>query len=202
MLIPVGFLQPILLLLSGCVAWRSLCFHPPEGAQSFGAGGLPLPGHHAGSTPSNRLLSSKAHDGSALVLHQDHWYISTLHNTPVRLSTCPPVQPFTCPAVHLSSWASIKTKPISSHSPGSKGAFCELRQGDRRMLDFYTKLGYFNSVSVTEDIVVMGTSLQQWSVSRGSSGHSVCVLWSHRSSPSWWELKECFRNGCIILNCC
>lgn len=120
----------------------------------------------------------------------------------VHLCSCPPVQPSTCPAVHLSSWASIKTKPISSHSPGSKGAFCELRQGDRRMLDFYTKLGYFNSVSVTEDIVVMGTSLQQWSVSRGSSGHSACVLWSHCSSPSWWELKECFRNGCIILNCC
>ncbi|XP_056891639.1 protein O-GlcNAcase isoform X2 [Takifugu flavidus] len=49
----------------------------------------------------------------------------------------------------------------SIRTTGSKGAFCELRQSDQRMLDFYTKLGYFNSVSVTEDIVVMGTSLQK-----------------------------------------
>lgn len=59
----------------------SFCFPPTEGAKSFGVGGIPLPGHHAGSTPSNGLLSSKAHDVSALVLHQDHWYIYTLQKT-------------------------------------------------------------------------------------------------------------------------
>ncbi|XP_073328701.1 protein O-GlcNAcase [Pagrus major] len=47
-------------------------------------------------------------------------------------------------------------------SSGSRGAFCELRQSDRRMLDFYTKLGYFKPIKMAglpQDIVAMGTSL-------------------------------------------
>lgn len=36
-----------------------------------------------------------------------------------------------------------------------------MRQSDQRMLDFYTKLGCFDSVSMVEDIVVMATSLQK-----------------------------------------
>uniref|UniRef100_A0A3Q3WMD2 GH84 domain-containing protein n=1 Tax=Mola mola TaxID=94237 RepID=A0A3Q3WMD2_MOLML len=50
----------------------------------------------------------------------------------------------------------------SIKSSGSKGAFCELRQSDRRMLDFYTKLGCFKPVKVAglpQDILVLGTSL-------------------------------------------
>ncbi|KAM9769956.1 LOW QUALITY PROTEIN: protein O-GlcNAcase [Menidia menidia] len=47
-------------------------------------------------------------------------------------------------------------------SSGSRGAFCELRQSDRRMLDFYSKLGSFRPVQVEglpEGVVVMATSL-------------------------------------------
>lgn len=46
--------------------------------------------------------------------------------------------------------------------PGSRGVFCELRQSDRRMLDFYTKLGSFKPIKMAglpKDIVAMGTSL-------------------------------------------
>ncbi|XP_045061206.1 protein O-GlcNAcase isoform X1 [Coregonus clupeaformis] len=45
---------------------------------------------------------------------------------------------------------------------GSRGVFCELRQGDRRMFDFYSKLGSFTTLKMAglpRDIIVMGTSL-------------------------------------------
>uniref|UniRef100_A0A3P8QI33 protein O-GlcNAcase n=1 Tax=Astatotilapia calliptera TaxID=8154 RepID=A0A3P8QI33_ASTCA len=45
---------------------------------------------------------------------------------------------------------------------GSRGAFCELRQSNRRMLDFYSKLGSFKLVQMDglpQDILVMATSL-------------------------------------------
>uniref|UniRef100_A0A671TND8 protein O-GlcNAcase n=1 Tax=Sparus aurata TaxID=8175 RepID=A0A671TND8_SPAAU len=50
----------------------------------------------------------------------------------------------------------------SIRSSGSRGAFCELRKSDRRMLDFYTKLGYFKPITMAglpQDIIAMGTSL-------------------------------------------
>ncbi|XP_049900182.1 protein O-GlcNAcase isoform X2 [Epinephelus moara] len=50
----------------------------------------------------------------------------------------------------------------SIRSSGSRGAFCELRQSDRRMLDFYTKLGSVKPIQITglpEGILAMGTSL-------------------------------------------
>ncbi|XP_017272550.1 protein O-GlcNAcase isoform X2 [Kryptolebias marmoratus] len=50
----------------------------------------------------------------------------------------------------------------SVRSSGSRGAFCELRQGDRRMLDFYSKLGSFKPFQtdgLPQDVVVMATSL-------------------------------------------
>ncbi|XP_029022376.1 protein O-GlcNAcase isoform X2 [Betta splendens] len=50
----------------------------------------------------------------------------------------------------------------SIKSSGSTGAFCELRRGDRRMLDFYSKLGSFRPRDVADlpqDILSMGTSL-------------------------------------------
>ncbi|XP_051240849.1 protein O-GlcNAcase [Dicentrarchus labrax] len=50
----------------------------------------------------------------------------------------------------------------SIRSSGSRGVFCELRQSDRRMLDFYTKLGSFKPIKMAglpRDIVAMGTSL-------------------------------------------
>jgi hypothetical protein len=40
--------------------------------------------------------------------------------------------------------------------------FCELRQGDRRMFDFYSKLGSFTTLKIAglpQDVVAMGTSL-------------------------------------------
>ncbi|XP_036803897.1 protein O-GlcNAcase isoform X3 [Oncorhynchus mykiss] len=45
---------------------------------------------------------------------------------------------------------------------GSRGVFCELRQGDRRMFDFYSKLGSFTTLKMAgwpQDVVAMGTSL-------------------------------------------
>ncbi|XP_037328445.2 protein O-GlcNAcase [Pungitius pungitius] len=45
---------------------------------------------------------------------------------------------------------------------GSRGVFCELRQEDQRMCDFYTKLGSFKPTQIAglpQDIVAMGTSL-------------------------------------------
>ncbi|XP_040891681.1 protein O-GlcNAcase isoform X2 [Toxotes jaculatrix] len=50
----------------------------------------------------------------------------------------------------------------SIRSSGSRGVFCELRQGDRRMLDFYTKLGSFKPIEMAglpQDILAMATSL-------------------------------------------
>ncbi|KAM9362483.1 protein O-GlcNAcase [Symphorus nematophorus] len=50
----------------------------------------------------------------------------------------------------------------SIRSGGSRGAYCELRQSDRRMLDFYNKLGSFRPIKMAglpQDIVAMGTSL-------------------------------------------
>ncbi|XP_014894150.1 protein O-GlcNAcase [Poecilia latipinna] len=52
----------------------------------------------------------------------------------------------------------------SIRSSGSRGVFCELRQSDRRMLDFYSKLGSFEHVpvdgSLAQDAVVMATKFQ------------------------------------------
>uniref|UniRef100_A0A674CRK9 protein O-GlcNAcase n=1 Tax=Salmo trutta TaxID=8032 RepID=A0A674CRK9_SALTR len=45
---------------------------------------------------------------------------------------------------------------------GSRGVFCELRQGDRRMFDFYSKLGSFTTLKMAgqpQDVIAMGTSL-------------------------------------------
>ncbi|CAN9509923.1 unnamed protein product [Ophioblennius macclurei] len=43
---------------------------------------------------------------------------------------------------------------------GSRGAFCDLRPSDRRMIDFYTKLGSFKEVQVDAGaVVVMAASL-------------------------------------------
>ncbi|XP_041838960.1 protein O-GlcNAcase [Melanotaenia boesemani] len=48
-------------------------------------------------------------------------------------------------------------------SSGSRGVFCELRQSDRRMLDFFSKLGSFKPIRVEglpEGVLVMATSLR------------------------------------------
>ncbi|XP_071245798.1 protein O-GlcNAcase isoform X3 [Salvelinus alpinus] len=45
---------------------------------------------------------------------------------------------------------------------GSRGVFCELRKGDRRMFDFYSKLGSFTTLKMAglpQDVIAMGTSL-------------------------------------------
>uniref|UniRef100_UPI0037E95183 protein O-GlcNAcase n=1 Tax=Semicossyphus pulcher TaxID=241346 RepID=UPI0037E95183 len=50
----------------------------------------------------------------------------------------------------------------SIRSSGSRGAFCELRHSDRRMLHFYTKLGSFTPLKMAglpQDIITMGTGL-------------------------------------------
>ena len=46
--------------------------------------------------------------------------------------------------------------------PGSLGAFCKVRQTDKRMLDFYSKLGCFEVAKMEgfpKDIIIMGRSL-------------------------------------------
>lgn len=57
------------------------------------------------------------------------------------------------------------TQLLSSiRNSGSSGVFCELRPSDRRMLDFYSKLGSFQHLpldkSLPRDTVVMATKLQ------------------------------------------
>ncbi|CAL8269458.1 unnamed protein product [Gadus morhua 'NCC'] len=50
----------------------------------------------------------------------------------------------------------------SLKSCGSRGAFCELRPNDRRMLDFYTKLGSFKTLPLAgapQEVIALGTSL-------------------------------------------
>ncbi|KAA8595172.1 hypothetical protein FQN60_012307 [Etheostoma spectabile] len=50
----------------------------------------------------------------------------------------------------------------SIRSSGSRGVFCELRQSNRRMVDFYTKLGSFVPIQMAglpQDILAMGTRL-------------------------------------------
>lgn len=45
---------------------------------------------------------------------------------------------------------------------GSLGAFCKVRQTDKRMLDFYGKLGCFEVAKMEgfpKDIIIMGRSL-------------------------------------------
>ncbi|KAG7281960.1 hypothetical protein CRUP_003018 [Coryphaenoides rupestris] len=47
-------------------------------------------------------------------------------------------------------------------SAGSRGVFCELRPTDRRMLDFYTQLGSFQTIPLAggpPGVITMGTSL-------------------------------------------
>uniref|UniRef100_A0A7N6BNE2 protein O-GlcNAcase n=1 Tax=Anabas testudineus TaxID=64144 RepID=A0A7N6BNE2_ANATE len=61
------------------------------------------------------------------------------------------------PAKRMIGWLLSSIK-----SSGSRGVFCELRQGDRRMLDFYSKLGSFKTIQVSglpQDIVAMGRTL-------------------------------------------
>uniref|UniRef100_A0A3Q2DCP1 protein O-GlcNAcase n=1 Tax=Cyprinodon variegatus TaxID=28743 RepID=A0A3Q2DCP1_CYPVA len=51
----------------------------------------------------------------------------------------------------------------SLRNSGSRGVFCELRQSDRRMLDFFSKLGSFKHIpmdkSLSQDAVFMATQL-------------------------------------------
>ncbi|CAL8332240.1 unnamed protein product [Merluccius merluccius] len=50
----------------------------------------------------------------------------------------------------------------SIKSSGSRGVFCELRPTDRRMLEFYTKLGSFHPIPLAgapQDVIAMGTSM-------------------------------------------
>lgn len=45
---------------------------------------------------------------------------------------------------------------------GSQGAFCKVRQTDKRMLDFYSKLGCFEVAKMEgfpKDVIIMGRSL-------------------------------------------
>nr|XP_057902148.1 protein O-GlcNAcase [Doryrhamphus excisus] len=47
-------------------------------------------------------------------------------------------------------------------SSGSRGVFCELGHCERRMLDFYAKLGSFNPIKMAglpQDVIALGTSL-------------------------------------------
>ncbi|XP_068995830.1 protein O-GlcNAcase isoform X1 [Embiotoca jacksoni] len=50
----------------------------------------------------------------------------------------------------------------SIRSSGSRGVFCEVRQSDQKMLDFYSKLGSFKpirTVGLPQDVLAMATSL-------------------------------------------
>nr|XP_020451682.1 protein O-GlcNAcase-like isoform X2 [Monopterus albus] len=61
------------------------------------------------------------------------------------------------PAKRMIGWLSS-----SIRSSGSRGVFCELRQSDRRMLDFHSKLGSFKTINVAglpKDVLALGTSL-------------------------------------------
>lgn len=45
---------------------------------------------------------------------------------------------------------------------GSLGAFCKVRQTDKRMMDFYSKLGCFEVAKMEgfpKDVIIMGRSL-------------------------------------------
>lgn len=45
---------------------------------------------------------------------------------------------------------------------GSRGAFCELRASDRRMIDFFSKLGSFkhmSGVDLPQDVLVLAAGL-------------------------------------------
>lgn len=45
---------------------------------------------------------------------------------------------------------------------GSHGAFCKVRQTDKRMMEFYSKLGCFEVAKMDgfpKDIIIMGRSL-------------------------------------------
>lgn len=50
----------------------------------------------------------------------------------------------------------------SFSSPGSRGAFCEVRPDDKRILEFYSKLGCFEIAKMEgfpKDVVILGRSL-------------------------------------------
>lgn len=47
-------------------------------------------------------------------------------------------------------------------SSGSRGAFCEVRPDDKRILEFYSKLGCFEIAKMEgfpKDVVILGRSL-------------------------------------------
>lgn len=47
-------------------------------------------------------------------------------------------------------------------SAGSRGAFCEVRPDDKRILEFYSKLGCFEIAKMEgfpKDVVILGRSL-------------------------------------------
>ncbi|KAM9856853.1 protein O-GlcNAcase [Aulostomus maculatus] len=57
----------------------------------------------------------------------------------------------------------IRQMLSSIRSSGSRGVFCELRASDRRMIDFYTKLGSFKPIKMVglpQDVLAIGTCLQ------------------------------------------
>uniref|UniRef100_A0A3P8T6Z5 protein O-GlcNAcase n=1 Tax=Amphiprion percula TaxID=161767 RepID=A0A3P8T6Z5_AMPPE len=61
------------------------------------------------------------------------------------------------PAKHM-----IRRLLSSIRSSGSKGVFCELRHSDRRMINFYSKLGSFKQIEMDglpQDVLVMAASL-------------------------------------------
>lgn len=64
-----------------------------------------------------------------------------------------------CDDGYSSSTKRISPPPLLS---GSLGAFCKVHQADKRMLDFYSKLGCFEVAKMEgfpKDFVIMGRSL-------------------------------------------
>ena len=62
---------------------------------------------------------------------------------------------------HYLTRSSFPVLPVAT-STGSNGAFCEVRQTDKRMLEFYSKLGCFEVAKMEgfpKDVILMGRSL-------------------------------------------
>lgn len=69
---------------------------------------------------------------------------------------------------------------------GSRGAFCEVRPDDKRILEFYSKLGCFEIAKMEgfpKDVVILGRSL--W---------HLLALWTVRKSLNftWWVVVGVF----------
>lgn len=114
------------------------------------------------------------------------WDVSCLPSRPTVSDNSLAVM---CHNAYCSKTSEFKT--ISFPLSGSLGAFCKVHQTDKRMLDFYSKLGCFEVAKMEgfpKDFIIMGRSLWRRFVPQSQAPVVYCL-----------DMKDIYKDFCTPL---